>query len=87
MAAVLAMSPEACRSFFEGRTPERGRNERGVTEIQGAASAEKIKADIHELDKLRGTKRCFALPYYLSEQRDRFSRPELGFLGGSAEPK
>lgn len=54
VAAVLAMTPAQQRSFFEGATdPATGRRERGVIDIRGAASAEKIKADMVRLDDLR----------------------------------
>ncbi len=36
VAAVLAMSPEQRRSFFDGKTdPESSRKDRGATEIRG----------------------------------------------------
>jgi hypothetical protein len=54
VAAVLAMSPAQRKSFFDGATdPESGRKERGVTEIRGAAAAERIKQDVFRLDELR----------------------------------
>ncbi len=54
VAAVLAMSPAQQRSFFEGATdPATGRKERGVGEIRGAASVERIKADMVRLEELR----------------------------------
>jgi hypothetical protein len=54
VAAVLAMSPAQQRSFFEGSTdPATGRKERGVADIRGAASAERIKADMMRLEDIR----------------------------------
>jgi hypothetical protein len=37
--------------------PESGRKERGVTEIRGAAAAERIKQDVFRLDELRRAKK------------------------------
>ncbi|KAA2237642.1 DUF7696 family protein [Salinarimonas soli] len=53
VAAVLAMSPTQRKSFFDGATNEEGRKERGVVDIRGAASAEKIKQDMFRLEELR----------------------------------
>jgi hypothetical protein len=52
------MSPTQRKSFFGGTTdPESGRKERGVSEIRGAAAAEKIKQDVFRLDELRRAKK------------------------------
>nr|WP_188311860.1 hypothetical protein [Salinarimonas soli] len=53
MAAVLAMSPTQRKSFFEGKTMEDGRKERGVVDIRGADAAEKIRQDMYRLEELR----------------------------------
>jgi hypothetical protein len=54
VAAVLAMSPDQRRSFFDGATNSvSGRKERGVTDIRGAAAVERIKADMMRLEELR----------------------------------
>ena len=52
-AAVLAMSVEGRRRFFDGATEPDGRRERGVTEIRGAAAVEPIKADMVRLEEMR----------------------------------
>jgi len=57
VAAVLAMSPTQCKSFFDGTTGEDGRKERGVVDIRGAAAAERIKQDMFRLEELRRAKR------------------------------
>ncbi|KAA2241137.1 DUF7696 family protein [Salinarimonas soli] len=53
VAAVLAMSPTQRKSFFEGKTMEDGRKERGVVDIRGADAAEKIRQDMYRLEELR----------------------------------
>ncbi|KAA2236433.1 DUF7696 family protein [Salinarimonas soli] len=57
VAAVLAMSPNQRKSFFEGNTMEDGRKERGVVDIRGQAAADKIKQDVYRLEEFRRGKR------------------------------
>jgi hypothetical protein len=63
VAAVLAMSPAQCKSFFEVATDfESGRKEQGITEISGAAAAENTEQDMHQLDERRRARRQSAKP-------------------------
>ncbi len=58
VAAVLAMTPEQRRSFFDGKTDhESGRKDRGVTDIRGQVAAGAIRRDMPRLDELRRAKK------------------------------